>query len=151
MVMLSIGSATALQGLQSLVIITALPFAVIMILIIIAWLRDLRTDPRALREQYAEKAISDAVVEGVDRYGDDFALQVVPTEPGEGAGSEIDSEHADYTEWYQRTDEHGQPVEYEFETGEWGDGWDPATGEITTVDAQVLTEEESKTSNDGAR
>lgn len=150
-VMLSIGGATALQGLQSLVIVTALPFAVIMILIVVAWLRDLRTDPRALREQYAEKAISDAVVEGVDRYGDDFALHVVPTEPGEGAGSEIDSEHADYTEWYQRTDEHGQPVEYDFETGEWGDGWDPATGEITTVDAQVLTEEEPKTSNDGAR
>ena len=37
--------------------------------------------------------------------------------------------HEDYTGWYQRTDEHGEPVGYDFETGEWADGWEPGTEE----------------------
>lgn len=132
-VMLLLGEGTALQGLQSLVIVTALPFALVLILIMIAWSRELATDPHALREKYADLAVSNAVLDGVERYGDDFALEVVPTDPGEGAGAEVDSEHGDYTEWYQRTDEDGAPVGYDFATGEWADGWDPETGEIGTV------------------
>ncbi|MGJ9424439.1 BCCT family transporter [Nesterenkonia halotolerans] len=132
-VMLLLGEGTALQGLQSLVIVTALPFALVLILIMIAWSRELATDPHALREKYADLAVSNAVLDGVERYGDDFALEVVPTHPGEGAGAEVDSEHDDYTEWYQRTDEDGAPVGYDFATGEWADGWDPETGEIGTV------------------
>ena len=124
-VMLLLGGDTALQGLQSLVIITAVPFAVVMLLIIIAWFRELRTDPYTLRRQYAENAVSRAVIDGVDRFDDDFRLQVVRAEPGEGAGADVDSTHAEYTEWYQRTDEHGDPVGYDFETGTWADGWEP--------------------------
>ena len=132
-VMLLLGDGTALEGLQSLVIITAVPFAVVMLLIIVAWFRELRTDPHTLRQQYAEAAVSNAVVDGVDRFDDDFSLQVVRAEPGEGAGADIDSTHADYTEWYQRTDENGEPVGFDFETGAWADGWSPETGEIETV------------------
>ena len=102
----------------------------IMLLIIVAWVKELRTDPYALRHRYADNAISQAVIDGVDKYGDNFALQVVPTEPGEGAGGTTDSAHDDYTGWYQRTDEDGDPVGYDFETGEWEDGWDPETGTI---------------------
>lgn len=129
-IMLILGDETALEGLQSLVIITAVPFALIMLLIIVAWVKELRTDPYALRHRYADKAISQAVIDGVDKYGDDFALEVVPTDPGEGAGGTTDSEHDDYTGWYQRHDEDGNPVGYDFETGEWADGWDPETGTI---------------------
>jgi choline-glycine betaine transporter len=124
-VMLLLGDATALEGLQQLVIVTAVPFAFVMILIVIAWFRDLRTDPFTLRHHYAETAVSNAVVEGVDKYGDDFALQVVETVPGEGAGADVDSEAEIYTGWYQRTDEDGEPVGYDYETGEWADGWTP--------------------------
>ncbi|GAA2097820.1 BCCT family transporter [Brevibacterium salitolerans] len=124
-VMLLLGDATALEGLQQLVIVTAVPFAFVMILIVIAWFRDLRTDPFTLRHHYAETAVSNAVVEGVDKYGDDFALQVVETEPGEGAGADVDSEAEIYTGWYQRTDEDGEPMGYDYETGEWEDGWTP--------------------------
>ncbi|MGO1523140.1 MAG: BCCT family transporter [Nesterenkonia sp.] len=131
LVMLLLGNESALQGLQSLVIITAVPFAVVMLLIIIAWFRELRTDPRTLRQRYAETAVSNAVVVGVDRYDDDFNLQVVPAEPGEGAGADVDSTHADYTEWYQRTDENGEPVGFDFHSGEWADGWEPETGNGT--------------------
>ena len=136
-VMLLLGGETALQGLQSLVIITAVPFAVVMLLIIVAWLRELRSDPLTLRQQYAEAAIDNAVVDGVDRFDDDFSLQVVRTEPGEGAGAVVDSTDGAFTEWYQRTDEDGEPVGYDFETGEWADGWNPETGEIEIVDPEA--------------
>lgn len=137
-VMLLLGDETALEGLQSLVIITALPFAVVLILIMVAWSRELATDPRVLRDKYADLAVRNAVLDGVQRYGDDFAIEVVPTQPGEGAGAQVDSEHDDYTEWYRRTDEDGAPVGYDFATGEWADGWDPETGEVGTV----VTEED---------
>ncbi|WP_226831792.1 BCCT family transporter [Brachybacterium sp. FME24] len=132
-VMLLLGDETALEGLQSLVIITAVPFALVMLLIIVAWVRELRSDPYSLRQQYAEAAVSNAVVDGVDRFDDDFSLQVVRTEPGEGAGADVDSTHEEYTDWYQRTDEEGEPVGFDFATGEWADGWRPETGEIESV------------------
>src|SRR5690606_1914572 len=94
-VMLTLGEASALRGLQSLVIITAVPFAVVMLLAVVAWFRELATDPHTLRQQYAETAVRDAVVRGIDAYDDDFALQVVRTAPGEGAGAAVDSEHRD--------------------------------------------------------
>ena len=46
----------------------------------------------------------------------------------------MDSTHEEYTGWYQRTDETGEPVGYDFETGQWADGWSPETGEIETID-----------------
>ncbi len=138
-VMLLLGNARALEGLQQLVIVTAVPFALVMLLIVIAWIRELRTDPFTLRLHYAQSAVENAVVDGVDRYGDDFALQVVQTDPGEGAGGGIDSEHEEYTGWYQRTDEDGQPVGYDFETGEWADGWTAEAGAVTPAADGGLT------------
>jgi hypothetical protein len=75
-----------------------------------------------------------AVLQGVERYGDNFAIQVVEAScPEEGAGAEVDSTDERYTDWYQRTDEEGHPVDYDFESGEWADGFDPATGEMPAV------------------
>ena len=125
LVMLLLGDETALEGLQSLVIITAVPFAIIVLLLIIAWFRELNTDPRTLREKYADTALRNAIVTGVDKYDDDFELHVVPSEPGTGAGAGVESTHSDYTDWYQRTDEDGEPVGYDFETDTWADGWEP--------------------------
>ncbi len=136
-VMLSLGDVKALEGLQQLVIVTAVPFAVIMVMILIAWVRDLRTDPSTLRHTYAKAAMHNAVMDGVERYGDDFALEVARSEPGAGAGAEIDSADGEYTDWYRRTDENGEPVGYDYETGEWEDGWTPDAD-----DAAARTEEE---------
>src|SRR5699024_2953968 len=130
MVMLLLGDETALEGLQSLAIITAVPFAVVMLLIIIAWVNDLRTDPYALRYRYQDNELSQAVLEAVDRYAGDLAIQVDRSDPGAGASGRTDSAHDDYTEWYQRTDEYGDPVGYDFATGKWEDGWSPETGKI---------------------
>jgi len=133
-VMLLLGDASALEGLQQLVIVTAVPFALVMLFIILAWFKELRTDPRALRRQYALNAVDNAVVTGADAYGDDFALQVVPTEPGDGANGGIDSEHEDYTGWYQRTDQNGEPVGFDYGTGRWADGWSPDSEADTEPD-----------------
>ncbi|TLP74215.1 BCCT family transporter [Nesterenkonia sphaerica] len=142
-VMLLLGDAVALEGLQQLVIITAVPFAIIMLLIIVAWFKELRTDPLTLRHKYADTAVSNAVLRGVEQYGDNFALGVVDAGPGDGAGADVDSAHSDYTDWYQRTNADGEPVGYDFETGQWADNYDPETGEISTVDAASADEKPS--------
>ena len=123
-VMLLLGDALALEGLQQLVIVTAVPFALVLLVAIIAWFKELRTDPLTLRMRYVETAVNNAVTEGVDRYGDDFSLKVVESQPGGGAGADIDSTDESYTEWYQRTNEEGEPVGYDFGTGEWADGYE---------------------------
>ncbi|WP_040684310.1 BCCT family transporter [Nocardiopsis halotolerans] len=145
-VMLLLGDATALQGLQQLVIVTAVPFALVLVVAIVAWFKELRTDPLTLRMHYVDTAMNNAVTEGVDRYGDDFSLKVVESRPGGGAGAGIDSTDESYTEWYQRTNEEGDPVGYDFETGEWADGYDAATGQAseTTSGQPAVTREEPR-------
>ena len=139
-VMLLLGDAMALTGLQQLVIVTAVPFSLVLVLILVAWFRELRTDPMALRLRYTENALNNAVTDGVEQYGDDFAIKVGKAEGGGGAGAEVDSLNEAYTQWYQRTNEDGEPVGYNFETGEWADGYDPETGAITTLTTDQVTD-----------
>lgn len=143
-VMLLLGDAMALEGLQQLVIVTAVPFALVLIVAIVAWFKELRTDPLTLRMRYVDTAVNNAVTEGVGRYGDDFSLKVVESQPGGGAGADIDSTDESYTEWYQRTNEEGEPVGYDFETGEWADGYDAATGEISKISSEQLAVEQEE-------
>lgn len=152
-VMLLLGDAMALEGLQQLVIVTAVPFALVLLVAIVAWFKELRTDPLSLRMHYVETAVNNAVTEGVDRYGDDFSLKVVESRPGNGAGADIDSTDESYTEWYQRTNEEGEPVGYDFETGEWADGYDAATGEIleSTSEKLVAAQENPRIEDAGDR
>ncbi|WP_249523841.1 BCCT family transporter [Modestobacter marinus] len=83
-VMLLVGGDEALQGLRNLTIIGALPFAVVMIGLAIALTKDLRSDPMVLRRAYANEAVEQAVVEGITRHGDDFALVVEHSPDGDG-------------------------------------------------------------------
>ncbi|MCK2199285.1 BCCT family transporter [Corynebacterium callunae] len=122
-VMLLAGGESTLTGLQNLTILIAIPFALVLIVMAIAFIKDLSTDPAAIRHTYARAAISNAVVRGLEEHGDDFELAVEPAEEGRGAGADFDSTADHITEWYQRTDEEGNDVEYDFTTGEWADGW----------------------------
>ena len=126
-VMLLTGGETALTGLQNLTILIALPFAIILLLMAVAFLKDLRTDPAAIRNDYAESAVQNAVRRGIEEHGDDFELAVQQAPEGRGAGADFDSTAEEVTEWYQRTDEEGQPVDYDYETGTYADGWTPDT------------------------
>ncbi|MEE1652047.1 BCCT family transporter [Brachybacterium sp. J144] len=118
-VILLFGGQNALQGLQNLIVITALPFAVVLVLMAVALVKELRHDPMAIRDHYQEAAIENAVKHGVAEYGDHFALAIEPTAPDSeyATGGEFDSTAPEVTEWYARTDEDGNPVEYDYEAG----------------------------------
>uniref|UniRef100_UPI0028BD2F5E BCCT family transporter n=1 Tax=Citricoccus sp. TaxID=1978372 RepID=UPI0028BD2F5E len=86
-VMLLVGGETVLTGLQNLTILIALPFSVILLLMVVAFLRDLSTDPEAIRRDYARTAIKNAVRRGIEEHGDDFELSVREAPEGRGAGA----------------------------------------------------------------
>jgi len=75
-VMLLVGGANALTGLQTITIVAALPFVVVMIALCVALVKDLRADPLVVRRQYGADAIEQAVIAGVTEHGDDFVLSV---------------------------------------------------------------------------
>jgi choline-glycine betaine transporter len=75
-VMLLAGGSDALSGLQTLTIIAALPFVLVMVGLAVALVKDLRRDPMMVRKRYAAGAIDDAVIAGVCEHGDDFVIAV---------------------------------------------------------------------------
>ncbi len=75
-VMLLVGGADALTGLQTITIVAALPFVIVMIGLAVALVKDLRNDPLMVRRQYAEEAVHQAVITGVTEHGDDFVINV---------------------------------------------------------------------------
>ncbi|WIK81957.1 BCCT family transporter [Micrococcus lylae] len=122
-VMLLTGGDTALSGLQNLITITALPFSVVIVLMAIALFRELRNDPQAIREHYKDEALEKAVRLGIEDHGDDFTLAVQPVAADSpyAVGGDFDSTAAEVTDWYQRRDEDGNEVAYDYETGEYLD------------------------------
>lgn len=95
------GGQMALTGLQSLMIVSALPFALVVILVMVAWAKDLARDPLTLRRRYAREALDQGVRAGIEEHGDDFVLGVVATPPDEGAGAWLDTEDPALTDWYR--------------------------------------------------
>ncbi|MDO5031223.1 BCCT family transporter [Corynebacterium sp.] len=120
-VILLSGGDQALRGLQNFITVTALPFAVIIVLMVVALMRELSSDPVVIRHHFEEQALANAVVHGVREHGDDFALTVEETahDSEYATGAEFDSTSEEVTEWYVRTDEDGDPVPYDYETGEY--------------------------------
>ena len=76
LVMLLVGGEDALNGLQTITIIAALPFVLVMVGLAVALVKDLRTDPLIVRRRYASEAVDSAVVHGVSEHGDDFMISV---------------------------------------------------------------------------
>ncbi|MFC7363191.1 BCCT family transporter [Nocardioides astragali] len=75
-VMLLVGGEDALSGLQTITVIAALPFVLIMVGLAVALVKDLAQDPLVLRRQYALDVVEAAVITGVTEHGDDFVLSV---------------------------------------------------------------------------
>src|SRR6478609_7425250 len=86
-VMLLVGGADALSGLQTITVIAALPFVLIMIGLAVALVKDLAQDPMVVRRRYALEAVEAAVITGVTEHGDDFVLSV---EKGEVEKGEVE-------------------------------------------------------------
>jgi choline/carnitine/betaine transport len=66
----------ALSGIQSITIIMAAPFALVMVLLCVALSRDLRHDPLMQRARRSQEAVGQAVEYGTRTYGGDFRLSV---------------------------------------------------------------------------
>ena len=75
-VMLLVGGTDALTGLQTITIVAALPFVLVMIGLSVSLVKDLRSDPMMVRRRYAEEAVEAAVIAGVTEHGDDFVIAV---------------------------------------------------------------------------
>ncbi|KAA9395343.1 BCCT family transporter [Kocuria coralli] len=131
-VMLLVGGESALTGLQNLITVTALPFTLIMFFMVFALHKDLRSDPLILRDQYRHWALDKAVRHGIDEHGDVF---MIPVERASGdqekwaTAPDFDSTAPEYTQWYQRTDEDGNPLDYDYETGTY-------TGEVAASQSE---------------
>ncbi|WP_146252099.1 BCCT family transporter [Xylanimonas oleitrophica] len=142
------GGQVALSGLQSLMIVSALPFAVVVVLIMVAWAKDLARDPQTIRRRYAREALVQGVRTGIEEHGDDFVIGVVPAEPDKGAGAWLDTEDPALTDWYTPEEpadgeedaqdaESGEPGEKAArrdgaaDQHEAGDGGEGAEGELT--------------------
>jgi choline/carnitine/betaine transport len=83
-VMLLVGGKSGLDGLKTITIVSAVPFAVVMVGLCAALWKDLARDPLIVRAHYARAAVEDAVVAGVTEHGDDFRLAVEQDTPGAG-------------------------------------------------------------------
>lgn len=91
-VMLLVGGSDALTGLQTITIVAALPFVLVMIGLAVALVKDLRQDPMMVRRQYAADAVNSAVIAGVTAHGDDFVISVEkdPDADADGCGHRDD-------------------------------------------------------------
>ncbi|TDC89185.1 BCCT family transporter [Saccharopolyspora aridisoli] len=87
-VMLVIGQDKALEGIQNLTFIGALPFAIVMIFMCVAMLKDLRSDDITVRDQKGVEMLEQAVIAGTEEHDGEFQLVTTPAEPsGEESGS----------------------------------------------------------------
>ncbi len=75
------GGEDALSGVQNLTFIGALPFAIVMVLMCFALMKDLRNDPITLREEKGYAVLEQAVITGTEELEGDFQLEVSPAEP----------------------------------------------------------------------
>ncbi|MEV0082437.1 BCCT family transporter [Saccharopolyspora sp. NPDC050642] len=87
-IMLVIGSAggdeeKALDGIQNLTFIGALPFAIVMVFMCVALLKDLRSDDVTLRDAKGAEVLEQAVIAGTEEHDGEFQLVTTPAEADE--------------------------------------------------------------------
>ncbi|MGX5357019.1 BCCT family transporter [Kocuria sp. KH4] len=114
-VMMLVGGDDALTGMQNLVTVSALPFAVIVAFLMVSFYKDLRSDPATIRHEFALTAVRKAVIHGIEEHGDDFALQVEHAPGARAAGETFDSHDPAVTDWYRRVDENGDEIDLDAE------------------------------------
>lgn len=103
------GGQNALSGLQSIMVTCSLPFAVILIGMMISWAKDLHDDPLMIRRRYTREAIRRGVEQAIDEHGDDFVFGASHVDSEKGAGAGFDSEDPAYSQWYTGTVEEVPP------------------------------------------
>ncbi len=94
------GGQDALSGLQSLMVVTALPFVFVVLGVMWAWAKDLRSDPYMIRRRFAKAAIAEGVRVGIAEHGDDFVFGASEMHGERAAGAWLDSEDPALSDWY---------------------------------------------------
>lgn len=94
------GGQDALGGLQAIMVVSALPFSFVVVGIMFAWGKELRTDPYVIRRKYSSVAISEGVRVGIEAFGDDFVFATSVAPKDQGAGAWLDSDDPSLTAWY---------------------------------------------------
>lgn len=107
------GGENALSGLQSIMVVSSLPFSFVIMAMMVSWAKDLRTDPYMLRSRYADAAIAQGIRLGITEHGDDFVFGTSAVAVDEGAGGGIDSTDPQLTAWYVDIAEEGEVVSAE--------------------------------------
>ena len=105
------GGENALSGLQSIMVACSLPFALIIIGMMVSWAKDLGNDPATIRRAYTRTALTRGVRRGIDEHGDDFVFGVAEVPAEEGAGANFDSNAPALTEWYTDAVEGAEDAE----------------------------------------
>lgn len=105
------GGENALSGLQSIMVACSLPFALIIIGMMVSWAKDLGNDPATIRRAYTRTALTRNVRRGIDEHGDDFVFGVAEVPAEEGAGANFDSDDPAQTEWYTDAVEGAEDAE----------------------------------------
>lgn len=95
------GGENALGGLQSIMVVSALPFAFIVMGMMVAWAKDLASDPYMMRGKYARLAIAEGVRLGIADYGDDFVFGSSEVAANKGAGAWLNSTDPELSQWYR--------------------------------------------------
>ncbi|MEK8173194.1 BCCT family transporter [Streptomyces sp. M19] len=85
MLLIGDGGADALTGLRNLTILVAAPFAVVMIAMCWALMRDLRSDPLIVRGEKGEEVVEMAVIAGHEKYAGEFEIRIGPADDNGGA------------------------------------------------------------------
>ncbi|MFM9371260.1 BCCT family transporter [Streptomyces sp. Da 82-17] len=88
MLLIGGGGDDALTGLKNLTILVAAPFAVVMVGMCWALMRDLRHDPLIVRGEKGEEAVEMAVIAGHEKYDGDFELRIGPADTESGGTSD---------------------------------------------------------------
>jgi choline/carnitine/betaine transport len=88
-IMLAVGAGQddALTGIRDITIISAAPFALVMVGLCVALAKDLYDDPLMHRDRRAVAAVEQAVDHGTKTYGDEFVVAVKPHPDATGNGT----------------------------------------------------------------
>ncbi|MFG2084654.1 MULTISPECIES: BCCT family transporter [unclassified Spirillospora] len=84
-VMLAIGGDKALNGIQNVTFIGALPFALVLILLCVSLTKDVRSDPMMQRQNKGAEVLEDAVMTGTREHRGEFELVIEPSSNDEPA------------------------------------------------------------------
>src|SRR5690606_18003178 len=87
-IMLVIGGDQALNGIQNITFIGALPFTVVLIVLCFSLTKDVRSDPMMQIQTKGAEVLEEAVLTGTEEYKGDFELVTRPAnneDPGSAA------------------------------------------------------------------